>query len=142
MTPEQIRLVTDSLARVRPDLPAVSSAFYGRLFEDSPALRARFPADLDQQVLKFAANLDALVSAVPDFAAFTERAAQLGRAHAARRTSAADYAAVGRCLLDALGAADPQWDAATAEAWGTAYDLVAESMLLAGRSAGRAAGVR
>jgi hypothetical protein len=37
-------------------------------------------------------------------------------------------------LLETLATADPGWDAATSGAWATAYDLLAESMMLAGRT--------
>lgn len=136
MTPEQIRLVTASTARLEaaPDgLAGLATDFYDRLFGAHPGLRDMFPADLAAQRAKFAAGLAALVAAVPDFEAFAERSAQLGRLHAAHRVTAQQYAAVGACLLDSLAHADADWDEATHDAWASAYDLVAESMLLAGR---------
>jgi hemoglobin-like flavoprotein len=134
MTPEEIDLVARSAERVAPRLPEVSSDFYGRLFADHPDVRPLFPADNSGQEAKFAASLAAIVEAIPDFVAFSDRTAALGRVHAAHRIGAAHYDVVGGVLLDALAAADPQWDGPTAAAWATAYDLLAESMMLAGRT--------
>lgn len=134
MTPEEIDLVTRSAERVSPRMDALSADFYTRLFAAHPELRPLFPADNSGQEVKFAASLAAIVAAIPDFVAFSDRTASLGRVHAAHRIGARQYAAVGTVLLETLGETDPQWDAPTAAAWATAYDLLAESMMLAGRT--------
>ena len=134
MTPEQIDLVTASAQRVAPRLAAVSADFYARLFAAHPEVRPMFPADNSGQEAKFAASLEAIVAAIPDFTAFAERTQALGRLHARHEVAAAHYDVVAGCLLEALAAADPGWDEPTREAWSTAYDLLAESMMLAARS--------
>ena len=134
MTPEQIDLVRASAARLADRLPAVSGDFYARLFAAHPEVRAMFPADNASQEVKFAASVEAIVAAIPDFDAFTERTGALGRLHAQHQVAAAHYEVVAGPLLDALAAADPGWDEPTREAWATAYDLLAESMMLAARS--------
>ena len=134
MTPEQIDLVTASAQRVTPQLAAVSADFYARLFAAHPEVRPMFPADNSAQEVKFAASLAAIVAAIPDFAAFAERTRSLGRLHAQHHVAAAHYEDVAGCLLEALAAADPGWDDPTREAWAVAYDLLAESMMLAARS--------
>jgi hemoglobin-like flavoprotein len=91
------------------------------------------PADNTGQEAKFAASIAAIVAAMPDFVAFADRTGQLGRLHAAHRVTSRQYAAVGAVLLEALAEADPGFDDATGAAWATAYDLLAESMQLAGR---------
>lgn len=133
MTPEQIALVAASAGRVAPRLDDVAHDFYGRLFAQHPELREVFPADLALQEKKFAESIEAIVAAIPDFGAFAERSAQLGRVHAAHRISAEAYGIVGPVLVGALADADPAWDPATQEAWATAYDLLAESMQMAAR---------
>lgn len=133
MTPEEIALVADSAGRVGPVLGEVSAEFYARLFAVHPEVRAMFPADVSGQEVKFAASIEAIVKAMPDFVAFADRTAALGRLHAAHRVTAAQYTAVGAVLLDVLADHDPAWDAPTREAWATAYDLLAESMQLAAR---------
>ena len=134
MTPEEIELVTRSAERVAPRLPELSADFYGRLFAAHPEVRPLFPADNTGQEAKFAASLAAIVEAIPDFVAFSDRTAALGRVHAAHRIGAAQYGVVGAVLLETLGESDPQWDGPTAAAWATAYDLLAESMMLAART--------
>jgi len=134
MTPEEIELVTRSAERVSPRLQELSADFYGRLFTAHPEVRSLFPADNTGQEVKFAASLAAIVEAIPDFVAFSDRTAALGQVHAAHRIGSAQYGVVGAVLLEALAAADPRWDGATSAAWATAYDLLAESMMLAGRT--------
>jgi hemoglobin-like flavoprotein len=97
---------------VAPQLDDVAHDFYGRLFAQHPELRGVFPADLALQEKKFAESIEAIVAAIPDFGAFAERSAQLGRVHAAHRISASEYGSVGLVLVSALAAADPGWDAA------------------------------
>lgn len=133
MTPEEIALVAASAERVGPLLREVSAGFYARLFAVHPEVREMFPADLAAQQVKFAASIEAIVKAMPDFVAFADRTAALGRIHAAHRVSAAQYRAVGAALLDVLAAHDAGWDPPTREAWATAYDLLAESMQMASR---------
>jgi hemoglobin-like flavoprotein len=133
MTLEEIELVTRSAERVSPRLHELSADFYARLFAAHPELRPLFPADNSGQETKFAASLAAIIEAIPDFAAFSDRTAALGRVHAAHRIGSAQYGVVGAVLLETLAESDPQWDAPTAAAWATAYDLLAESMMLAGR---------
>lgn len=133
MTPEEIDLVAASAGRVAPGLGALSADFYARLFAAHPEVRAMFPADNTGQELKFAASIAAIVEAMPDFVAFSDRTSQLGRLHHAHHVTAAQYSAVGHVLLEALAAADPAYDEATGAAWAAAYDLLAEAMQLAPR---------
>lgn len=134
MTPEQITLVTQSVERVRLRAAELSSRFYERFFATDPEVRAMFPDDMAAQERKFVASLDAIVAAIPDFAAFTDRAGTLGRLHVGHRVTARQYADAGTALLACLSEADPAWDDELAAAWTAAYDLVAESMMLGGRA--------
>jgi hemoglobin-like flavoprotein len=136
VTPEQIALVQASAGRLTPDLGAVSHDFYVRLFAAYPEVRDLFPADVTGQEKKFSDSIAAIVEAIPDFPAFAEKAAALGRVHARHRISADLYPEVAGVLLEALEAGDPGWDEPTREAWATAYDLLAEAMLMAGRARG------
>jgi hemoglobin-like flavoprotein len=136
VTPEQIALVQASAGRLAPDLGAVSHDFYGRLFAAYPEVRDMFPSDVSGQEKKFGDSVAAIVEAIPDFPAFSEKAAALGRVHARHHVSADLYPEVAGVLLEALEAADPEWDEPTRQAWATAYDLLAESMLMGGRARG------
>lgn len=134
MTPEQIALVQESAQRLAPQHAALSVAFYTRLFERAPQVRGMFPDDMAAQERKFVDSLDAIVAAIPDFDAFASRTRALGRTHRQHHVASAHYAVAGGVLLEVVAEADDEhWDSALAEAWTTAYDLVAESMMLAAR---------
>ena len=128
MTPEQVDLVRDCLARLHPKLEAVADDFYSRLFAGHPELRRLFPPDLQAQRLKFSEELETIVMAIPDFPRFRARAAALGRRHAGYGVRPSNYPIVRDALLAAIADADPEWDDELATAWRRAYDLVTELM--------------
>ena len=135
MTPEQIALVQASSTRLAPHLASTSVAFYERFFAADPQARALFPQDMAAQQRKFIEGLRAIVAAVSDFPAFAVRTAELGELHQLHRVKAEHYATAGVVLLGLLAEVDEaHWTPELAQAWATAYDLVAESMMLAGRS--------
>ena len=135
MTPEQIALVQRSAQRLVPAHAELSAAFYRRLFDEAPAVRAMFPDDMAAQERKFVDSLDAIVAAIPDFAAFSSRTESLGRTHVQHHVASVHYAVAGRILLEVLADAEGDgWTPELADAWTTAYDLVAESMMMAARS--------
>ena len=85
MTPEQIRLVQDSFAKVLPIADVAAELFYGRLFELDPSLRGMFRGDMQEQgrklmnMLKVAVvNLERLGGIVPAVRALGERHARYG----------------------------------------------------------------
>jgi hemoglobin-like flavoprotein len=128
VTPEQVAAVQTSTARVGPHLDAVADDFYRRLFGSRPDVRTMFPDDLAAQRRKFADELNAIVTAIPDFGRFRARASELGARHAGYGVRGSHYAPVRENLLAALAAVDPGWDEAVEAAWRSAYDLVAELM--------------
>jgi len=131
MTPEDVTLVVETVSSLRPRLAEVAGAFYAELFRERPELRALFPDQLTAQQQKFAAELDAIVVAIPDLTRFADRAADLGARHVDYGVRVGHYTIVGRVLrrvlADAMG---PQWTERHEAAWVSAYDLVAEAMLL------------
>ena len=62
MTPDQIKLVQSSFARIAPSADVAASLFYDRLFEIAPHLRSMFPEDLTQQKKELMAMLATAVS--------------------------------------------------------------------------------
>jgi len=130
MTPEQVALVERSLAAARPRLRELAADFYARLFDAHSDLRALFSSDPVAQQEKLAAELDAIVSAIPSHADFLVRARDLGVRHARLGTTAPHYRMVGDALLEALASASgPGWTDELAQAWAAAYALVAEVMM-------------
>ena len=131
MTPEQVALVLDGVARLRPDMDRTADAFYRNLFERHPEVRPMFPADLSRLRLKFADELNAIVTAIPDFPAFFEAARALGARHVGYGVRAAHFAMVRPPLLAAIAAQlGEAWTPPMAAAWTSAYDMISEAMLL------------
>ena len=62
MTPDQIKLVQQSFARVAPISDQAAIIFYDRLFEVAPAVKAMFPADMTEQRKKLMSTLAYVVS--------------------------------------------------------------------------------
>lgn len=139
MTPEQVTLVLDGVARLRPRLDRTADAFYRDLFEQHPQLRAMFPKDLSRLRLKFADELSTIVRAIPDFPSFFETARALGTRHVGYGVRAAHFAMVRPALLGAIAAElGEAWTPAMAAAWTAAYDMISEAMLLGTLPAARA----
>jgi nitric oxide dioxygenase len=129
MTPEQVQLVKTSFASVLPIAERAGMMFYDRLFELDPTLRPMFKGEMSEQnrvlmrMIASAVNgLDRLETIVP-----TVRA--LGVRHAGYGVVDAHYQTVGEALLWTLqqGLGDG-FTPEVAEAWTTAYGLLAGTM--------------
>ncbi|GAA2905231.1 hypothetical protein GCM10010517_71400 [Streptosporangium fragile] len=131
MMPEQVAIVLAGVDRLRPRMEEVADDFYARLFARHPELRPLFSADIALQRRKFADELELIVRAIPDFGSFVERARHLGARHAAHGVRVASYAQVRAVLFEAIGQAlGDDWTEETEAAWGSAYTLITETMLL------------
>ena len=136
MTPEQITLVQSSFERVGPDLSALATRFYQELFARDPALRPLFTTDMALQRVRFSDKLTELVHAIPRLDELLAHTRALGARHVGYGVRVADYKTVGEALLAALaGVLGDGFDARTREAWHTAYNLMAETMLEGAASA-------
>jgi len=138
MTPEQVQLVKTSFASVLPIAERAGMMFYDRLFELDPTLRPMFKGEMSEQnralmrMIASAVNgLDRLETIVPTVQA-------LGVRHAGYGVVDAHYQTVGKALLWTLqqGLGDG-FTPEVAEAWTTAYDLLAGTMQSAAREATR-----
>ena len=136
MTPEQIALVQSSFESVGPDLPDLATRFYQELFGLNPDLRPLFTTDLALQKVRFAEKLTEIVRAFPRLPELLAHTRALGARHAGYGVRVADYQTVSDALLAALaGVLGDAFDASTREAWVSAYNLVAETMLEGAASA-------
>ena len=136
MTPEQLALVQSSYQRLGARLPAMASRFYQELFRRDPALRPLFTTDMAEQQVKFARKLTELVQAMPNLDELLVHTRALGARHVGYGVRAADYQTLGAALLDALAAVlGDSFDAPTRQAWDTAFNLMAETMLEGAASA-------
>jgi hemoglobin-like flavoprotein len=127
MTPDQIKLVQESFAKVVPISEQAAVIFYDRLFETAPAVRAMFPNDMTEQRRKLMATLAIVVS---NLELVLPAAASLATRHVAYGAKAEHYPVVGSALLwtleKGLGA---DWTPDVADAWTTAYDTLSGFMI-------------
>lgn len=129
MTPEQVKCVQDSFAKVRPIAGTAADLFYGRLFEITPQARALFPEDMTEQKQKLMAMLGLAVANLNHPETVVPALQDLGRKHVAYGTQADHYAPVGAALLwtleQGLGS---DFTPEVREAWAETYRLVAGVM--------------
>jgi nitric oxide dioxygenase len=129
VTPEQIRLVIDSIEELRPRADDVATRFYDALFTLAPDARELFPEDLTLQRAKLFKELDEIAHAIPTLSNFVDRARRLGADHAAYGVERRHYIAFGSVLVGVLGdALGDEFTPELEEAWRQAYSLVADSM--------------
>jgi len=62
MTPDQVKIVQQSFAKVAPISDQAAIIFYDRLFEVAPSVKAMFPADMTEQRKKLMATLAVVVN--------------------------------------------------------------------------------
>jgi hemoglobin-like flavoprotein len=130
MTPEQVKLVQDSFARIEPIGGTVASFFYDRLFRIAPDVRPLFPEHLSQNKKKrLIQTLAMAVSNLHQVEKIIPAVQDLGRRHAGYRVASERYEPVGAALLWALeqsleSAFTPQ----VRDAWTATYSTIADVM--------------
>lgn len=138
MTPDQIKAIQDSFAKVAPISEQAAALFYGRLFEIAPAIKPLFRGDMKEQGRKLMATLAVVVNGLSDLPAILPAAGALAKRHVQYGVKAADYGPVGEALLwtleRGLGA---QWTVELAAAWAAAYGALSDFMI--GEAYGRSA---
>jgi hemoglobin-like flavoprotein len=130
MTPDQVRLVQQSFAKVAPIADQAAIIFYDRLFEVAPAVKALFPADLAEQRKKLMATLAAVVNGLSNIESILPAASALAVRHVTYGAKAEHYPVVGGALLwtlqKGLGEA---WTPDVAAAWTAAYGTLSTYMI-------------
>src|SRR6266403_3704971 len=123
MTPDQVKLVQQSFAKVAPIADQAAVMFYNRLFEIAPQVKAMFPADMTEQCKKLMAMLAAVVKGLGNLETVLPAASALAKRHVSYGAKARHYPVVGAALLWTLekGLGDG-WTPEVAEAWTDAYD--------------------
>ena len=116
MTPDQIKLVQQSFAKVAPISEQAAVLFYDRLFEIAPSVKAMFPTDMSEQRRKLMATLALVVNG-------------LSR-HVAYGAKAEHYPVVGEALLWTLEKGlGSDWTPDVAAAWSAAYTTLSGFMI-------------
>jgi nitric oxide dioxygenase len=130
MTPQDIKLVQDSFAKVAPISEQAAELFYGRLFEIAPQVRAMFPDDMKEQRKKLMATLVVVVNGLTNLETILPAASALAKKHVGYGAQAAHYPVVGEALLWTLekGLGDA-WTPELKEAWVAAYTTLSGYMI-------------
>ena len=130
MTPEQVKLVTDSFRKVLPIAGVTADLFYDRLFEIAPEVRPLFSDDLVEQKKKFITMLAAMVTHIHDFKKIAPVVTGLGMRHVDYGVIAKHYEPFGAALLwtlaETLGV---DFTPAARTAWIEAYMNLADVMM-------------
>jgi hemoglobin-like flavoprotein len=130
MTPEQIKEIQESFARVVPISEQAAALFYGRLFEIAPALKRLFRGDMTEQGHKLMATLGVVVNGLADLESVLPAASALAKRHVDYGVEAADYQPVGAALLWTLERGlGEQWTPQLATAWTEAYTILSGFMI-------------
>jgi nitric oxide dioxygenase len=130
MTPDQIKLVQDSFAKVGPISDKAAELFYGRLFEIAPQVRAMFPDDMSEQRKKLMATLAIVVQGLNNLDTILPAASALAKRHVSYGAEAAHYPVVGQALLWTLEQGlGPSWTPEVAAAWTGAFTTLSEFMI-------------
>ena len=130
-----IALVQQTMNEVSPRGEALAQAFYQRLFELDPSLRALFTHDPAAQRRKFMAMLTSLIGSLDRLHLVLPEIHQLGLRHAQAGVRPEHYAVAGVALLWAVEQTRGQPLAAEARAaWIEMYDLLTNAMKVGGYS--------
>ena len=81
MTPDQVKLVQESFAKVAPISETAAVLFYDRLFEIAPKVKAMFPADMTEQRRKLMATLAVVVNGLGNLESILPAASALAKRH-------------------------------------------------------------
>jgi len=130
MTPDQVKLVQQSFAKVAPISETAAVLFYDRLFEVAPAVKAMFPADMTEQRRKLMATLAVVVNGLGNLESVLPAASALAKRHVGYGAKPAHYPVVGGALLWTLekGLGDG-WTPEVADAWTAAYGTLSGFMI-------------
>ena len=130
MTPDQIKLVQQSFAKVAPISEQAAVLFYDRLFEIAPAVRQMFPNDMTEQRRKLMATLAIVVNGLSNLEMILPAASSLATRHVAYGAKAEHYPVVGEALLWTLEKGlSADWTSDVAEAWTAAYTTLSSFMI-------------
>jgi hemoglobin-like flavoprotein len=130
MTPDQVKLVQESFAKVAPISETAAVLFYDRLFEIAPQVKAMFPADMTEQRRKLMATLAVVVNGLSNLGSILPAASALATRHVSYGARREHYPVVGAALLWTLekGLGDA-WTPEVAEAWTAAYETLSGFMI-------------
>ncbi len=81
MTPDQVKSIQDSFAKVAPIADAAAALFYGRLFEIAPEVKPLFRGDMTEQGRKLMKTLTVVVNGLGNLKSILPAASALAKGH-------------------------------------------------------------
>ena len=130
MTPEQVKLVQDSFAKVAPISDKAAEIFYDRLFTVAPQVRTLFPDDMKEQRFKLMATLAVVVNGLSNLEFALPAASALAKRHVDYGAQPARDPVVGETLLWTLERGlGPAWTPDVAAAWTAACTTLSGFMI-------------
>jgi hemoglobin-like flavoprotein len=130
MTPDQIKAIQESFAKVAPISEQAAALFYGRLFEIAPAVKPLFRGDMKEQGRKLMGTLAVVVTGLSNLEAVLPAASALAKRHVDYGVKPDHYAPVGAALLWTLERGlGEHWTPDLAGAWTAAYTVLSDYMI-------------
>ena len=131
MTPQQIDLVQQTFADIKPIAPAAAELFYSRLFMLDPSLRKMFTGDMGKQGQMLMSVIGTSVNGLRNLEALSPVVRHLGSRHVGYGVKDEHYATVGSALLWTLQIGlKEKFTPEVREAWAAAYTLLSDVMKL------------
>lgn len=132
MNAQQIQLVQESFAKVRPIADQASETFYQRLFEIAPAYRSMFKNDMRKQGAMLMSTLGLAVGSLNNLETILPAVRSLGQRHSGYGVTAEHYQPVAEAFLWTLehylgDAFTPELKAAWVEAYMTLAGVMIEA---------------
>ncbi|WP_236003205.1 globin domain-containing protein [Nonomuraea antri] len=123
-------MVKESFSVVEPVADKAAAYFYGRLFAESPHLRAMFPPAMDVQRDRLFSALTRIVWSLDSPDGLATYLGQLGRDHRKYGVVSEHYTSVGNALLATVRKfAREIWTPEIEAAWVSAYAAAAQAMI-------------
>lgn len=132
MTPEQIKLVQDSFAKVAPIADKAAEIFYSTLFTMDPSLKKLFKGDMKEQGKKLMASIKMVVLGLNNLPAILPGVNALAVRHVAYGVKKEHYDTVGAALISTLekGLGDA-FTPDVKKSWLEAYTILSSTMIKA-----------
>jgi hemoglobin-like flavoprotein len=130
MTPEQVKSIQESFAKVAPIADAAAALFYERLFEIAPEVKPLFRSNMAEQGRKLMKTLTVVVNGLGNLQTILPAASTLAKGHVAYGVKPPHYTPVGEALLWTLQRGlGPDWTPELEGAWSAAYTTLANFMI-------------
>jgi len=129
MTPEEIKLVKESWAKVLPISGQAAELFYGRLFELYPEVQPYFKGDMKEQGRKLMGMIGSAVNSLENLGTMIPVIKESGKRHAGYGVKDEDYDKVADALIWSLGKGlGDDFTDEVKSAWVTTYTSLADVM--------------